>query len=56
MATPYIILGLEATGNELENPFGNNANYLPLDQFCDEIRRDLDVVMSTYRADGSFVD
>jgi putative membrane protein len=52
----YIILGLEAMGNELENPFGNNVNDLPLDHFCDELRKDLDVVMSTYRADGHFVD
>lgn len=56
MAAAYIILCLEAMGTELENPFGNNVNDLPLHNFCDEIRRDLDVVMSTYRADGSFAD
>lgn len=54
MAAAYIILGLEAMGNELENPFGNNVNDLPLDQYCDELRKDLDVVMSSYRAEGYF--
>lgn len=56
MAAAYIMIGLEAIGNELENPFGNNVNDLPLDQYCNELRRDLDVVMSMYRADGHFAD
>ncbi|KAF4624672.1 hypothetical protein G7Y89_g13497 [Cudoniella acicularis] len=55
MAAAYIMLGLEAIGTELENPFGNAVNDLPLDHYCNELRKDLDVVMSQYRADGQFV-
>lgn len=46
MLAAYIILGLAMIGQEIEDPFGNDVNDLPLDQFCDEIRDDLDVIMS----------
>jgi predicted membrane chloride channel (bestrophin family) len=45
-AAAYIILGLAAIGNELENPFGNDVNDLPLDHYCDELSRELDTMMS----------
>lgn len=46
IAAAYIILGLAAIGNELENPFGNDVNDLPLDAYCDELRGELDALMS----------
>lgn len=46
VAAAYIILGLAAIGNELENPFGNDVNDLPLDSFCEELRRELDYMTS----------
>jgi len=46
IAAAYIILGLAAIGNELENPFGNDVNDLPLDVYCDELRTELDCLMS----------
>jgi hypothetical protein len=46
MAAAYIILGLAAIGNELENPFGNDVNDLPLDQYCVELAKELDVMSS----------
>lgn len=46
VAAAYIIIGLAAIGNELENPFGNDVNDLPLDHYCDELRRELDVMAS----------
>ncbi|TVY22813.1 UPF0187 protein, partial [Lachnellula hyalina] len=46
MAAAYIIIGLAAIGNELENPFGNDVNDLPLDQYCAELAKELDVMTS----------
>ena len=42
----YIILGIALIGREIENPFGDDVNDLPLDKFCEQIRRDIDVIMS----------
>lgn len=42
----YIILGIALIGREIENPFGEDVNDLPLDQFCDSIRKDIDVIIS----------
>jgi putative membrane protein len=42
----YIILGIALIGREIENPFGDDVNDLPLDAFCEQIRKDLDIVMA----------
>ncbi|KUJ13418.1 UPF0187-domain-containing protein [Mollisia scopiformis] len=46
IAAAYIILGLAAIGNELENPFGNDVNDLPLDHYCEELGSELDTLMA----------
>ncbi|POS87589.1 hypothetical protein EPUL_002524, partial [Erysiphe pulchra] len=46
LAASYIIIGIAAIGNELENPFGNDVNDLPLDNYCYELRQDLDCLVS----------
>ncbi len=46
IAAAYIILGLAAIGNELENPFGNDVNDLPLDVYCLELSQELDTLTS----------
>ena len=46
VAAAYIIIGLAAIGNELENPFGNDVNDLPLDHYCAELAAELDVLTS----------
>ncbi|RKF62188.1 UPF0187 protein alr2987 [Erysiphe neolycopersici] len=46
LAASYIIIGIAAIGNELENPFGNDVNDLPLDNYCHELRQDLDCLVS----------
>jgi putative membrane protein len=33
-------------GREIENPFGDDVNDLPLDAFCGQIRQDIDLIMS----------
>jgi putative membrane protein len=47
IAASYIIVGLAAIGNELENPFGNDVNDLPLDVYCEQLRSELDIITST---------
>ena len=46
VAAAYIIIGLAAIGNELENPFGNDVNDLPLDHYCTELSKEFDVLTS----------
>lgn len=46
MVAAYIILGLAIIGREIENPFGNDVNDLPLESYCTEIAADLDVLTS----------
>ncbi|KXL45730.1 hypothetical protein M433DRAFT_536313 [Acidomyces richmondensis BFW] len=42
----YIILGIATIGRELENPFGEDVNDLPLDAYCHEIANDIDALTS----------
>ena len=46
MVAAYIILGLAIIGREIENPFGNDVNDLPLEAYCTEIAADLDALTS----------
>ncbi|KHN99734.1 Bestrophin/UPF0187 [Metarhizium album ARSEF 1941] len=46
LAAAYIILGLLFIGREIENPFGQDVNDLPLDGFCDQIAAELDIIAS----------
>ncbi|WEW56611.1 hypothetical protein PRK78_002059 [Emydomyces testavorans] len=43
----YIIQGLAAICAEIENPFGNDVNDLPLDVFCEQLAADLDIITSS---------
>jgi putative membrane protein len=47
VAASYIILGLAAIGNELENPFGNDVNDLPLDVYCEQLQSEFDVITAS---------
>jgi hypothetical protein len=40
----YIILGLATIGSEIENPFGQDVNDLPLDTYCRQIAVELDII------------
>jgi putative membrane protein len=39
--TPHSLIG-----REIENPFGSDVNDLPLDSFCEQIRKDIDIIMA----------
>ena len=45
MFAAYIILGIALIGREIENPFGDDVNDLPLETFCEQIRQDVDVII-----------
>ena len=45
----YIILGIAAIGREIEDPFGNDENDLPLDRYCQQIEDDINVIASKER-------
>ena len=38
----FVLLGIEEIGVEIENPFGNDDNDLPLEAFCETIRRNVE--------------
>lgn len=38
----FTLLGIEAIGLEIENPFGHDANDLPLDKICANMRRNME--------------
>ena len=40
----FILLGLEAVGEELENPFLYSANDLPIDNLCQNITNDVEAI------------
>lgn len=42
----FTLLGIEAIGLEIENPFGYDANDLPLDTICNTIERNINDLMS----------
>ncbi|KAI2633429.1 Bestrophin, RFP-TM, chloride channel-domain-containing protein [Xylaria nigripes] len=42
----YIILAILFIGHEIENPFGNDVNDLPLDVFCQHIVQDMETISS----------
>ncbi|KAF2399355.1 UPF0187-domain-containing protein, partial [Trichodelitschia bisporula] len=45
----YIILGILLIGREIENPFGNDVNDLPLDHFCQQIAVEIDIIAARRR-------
>lgn len=42
----FSLLGIEAIGLEIENPFGYDTNDLPLDNICTNMKRNIDDLMS----------
>ncbi|KAK7735681.1 hypothetical protein SLS53_007422 [Cytospora paraplurivora] len=53
VAAGYIILGLLFIGREVENPFGQDVNDLPMELYCAQIASELDVIASKRKAMNS---
>ncbi|KAI0602056.1 Bestrophin, RFP-TM, chloride channel-domain-containing protein [Biscogniauxia sp. FL1348] len=50
VAASYIILGIFFIGHEVENPFGNDVNDLPLELFCQQIVQDMETISARPKA------
>jgi predicted membrane chloride channel (bestrophin family) len=46
VAAAYIILGILFIGREIENPFGQDVNDLPLEGYCAQIAAEMDIIAS----------
>lgn len=44
----FTLFGIEAIGLEIENPFGYDANDLPLDAICQTMKRNIDDLINLY--------
>lgn len=53
VAAAYIILGILFIGREIENPFGDDVNDLPLEAFCAQIAAELDIIASLPKPQSS---
>jgi ion channel-forming bestrophin family protein len=42
----YIILGIALIGCEMKNPFGDDLNDLPLDDFCEQFHQNIDTIVT----------
>jgi putative membrane protein len=42
----FTLFGIESIGGEIENPFGYDTNDLPLDDFCEVIKKEQDMITS----------
>ncbi|KAL2265903.1 hypothetical protein VTJ83DRAFT_5255 [Remersonia thermophila] len=49
----YIILGILYIGREIENPFGQDVNDLPLEGYCAQIAAEMDVIASRPRPNST---
>jgi putative membrane protein len=48
----FTLFGIEEIGLEIENPFGYDANDLPLDNLCDIIKTDIeDFILTNLQRD-----
>ncbi|KAG0164927.1 hypothetical protein DFQ28_009500 [Apophysomyces sp. BC1034] len=41
----FTLHGIDAIGAQIENPFGYNDNDLPLNQFCDSLRKEIEFIV-----------
>jgi putative membrane protein len=46
VAAAYIILGILFIGREIEDPFGEDVNDLPLESYCAQVAAELDIIAS----------
>jgi putative membrane protein len=42
MILSFVLLGIEEIGTEIENPFGDDANDLPLEEICTTILNNIE--------------
>jgi putative membrane protein len=47
----FVLLGIEEIGTEIENPFGDDANDLPLEEICTTILNNIEDLIALNSAD-----
>lgn len=52
LVASYIILGILFIGREIENPFGQDVNDLPLESYCAQVACELDIIASKKKHRG----
>ena len=48
----YVLASLEIIAEEIENPFGTDANDLPLDEMAKNIRNSIEMISKSGSHDG----
>jgi putative membrane protein len=43
----FALFGIEAIGLEIENPFGHDANNIPLDKLCHKLYKDIEELIAS---------
>ncbi|KAG0227581.1 Bestrophin, RFP-TM, chloride channel-domain-containing protein [Mortierella sp. GBAus27b] len=46
MLISFTLFGMECIGREIENPFGNDANDLHMDEYCRDLKRELEYLVT----------
>ncbi|KAG0332887.1 hypothetical protein BG000_009654 [Podila horticola] len=46
----FTLFGVEGIGREIENPFGKDSNDLHMDEFCRDLKRELDYIVNLKNA------
>ncbi|KAF9538930.1 hypothetical protein EC957_006015 [Mortierella hygrophila] len=54
-AVAFTLFGIEAIGNQIEDPFGFDTNDLKLDDFCYDLMLELDYIVQTVPQDQSSI-
>ncbi|KAJ1980655.1 hypothetical protein H4R34_002376 [Dimargaris verticillata] len=47
-AIAFMLFGIDGIGQEIENPFGYDLNDLPLDQICDDLRKEMEYTVQAF--------
>ncbi|KAJ1975158.1 hypothetical protein H4R35_003279 [Dimargaris xerosporica] len=47
-AIAFTLFGIDGIGQEIENPFGYDLNDLPLDQICDDLRKEMEYTVQAF--------
>ncbi|KAJ3187998.1 hypothetical protein HDU85_006391 [Gaertneriomyces sp. JEL0708] len=52
----FSLFGVARIGDEIEDPFGYNPNHLKLDQFCEDLKVELEAIMEEAQKDAGTAD
>ncbi|KAI9013384.1 Bestrophin, RFP-TM, chloride channel-domain-containing protein [Phycomyces nitens] len=56
LLSSFTMYGIDAIGAQIENPFGYSSNDLPLNQFCDSLRKEIEFTIYHLPSEAEVVD